>query len=614
MDPSSFALRPVTLRRVSNDTPDRAVAQATGGPEGPPLLRGLSAAAASSRYDHPVDEPSTALPPTALVDRDPSTAWAEGWGGAGRWEFATLRFDGEGYGVRAVALTLPQAPLTPPSHLWLVGSDGPPLQVTIPEPLGRERGRVWVILSEPRTWSCLSVVLDGGDGDRVGLSEVELYTELDYGEGLPRLVESLVQGGSRAGSAAHLLESLGPAAIDAVIEAYPTLDSVGKRRAIQIFARQQAHEQAIAGLAIAAADDDPEVASAAIDALVTAEAWRELAALLTQPTLGGDLAAKAYARTQTDPMPLLGALGLPGGPARAGLRRAIGSMLGRAPDARPAALEWLESAPPIASRAAFALAISGEATIPGAFGGIGEAQDFEDRYRFAIAAKRADADPSLHDWLEALVENAEEWMLRSAAIEALRIHAPESPAIRAALQDDYPRVRVAAIESLGSIPQVAELGRTDRWPMVRAAAITHLDGDSARRLARRGLADDSMLVRAAAVEKLTLLRDGTIAPRIAERLADADEWPRVIEAAIGYAREVCVPELGEALAEVVRRGIRPNAWAPDVEMAALAIEAIVRVGAEDAEAMVRRAQAETAPASVRQAAAQAAARPNRCTP
>jgi HEAT repeat protein len=210
-------------------------------------------------------------------------------------------------------------------------------------------------------------------------------------------------------------------------------------------------------------------------------------------------------------------------------------------------------------------------------------------------------------------------MLRDAALRGLseREASTRAAAARAALDDDYPRVRVAAIEMLHADSEsrraLVERARRDSWPMVRAAAVDALGRHpDAVTVVRRALDDDSQRVRAAAVRALTAQRDRASVDAIAARLMDDDEWPEVIGASIAYARTLCSEALAEALVAVVRRAIRPDPWAPDVELAVEAVDALAGIGGPDAETMLRRVEDPTVPAALRAAAARARTSPRRC--
>src|SRR5690606_22263328 len=98
----------------------------------------------------------------ALSDGDPATFWAEGRGGPGAGEFVVAHF-GAGFPIRAFAIrtaTGAGEALGRPRRFWLVGDEGPPVQVTMPEDPGSHPGeRYWITLPEPQRWRCVALVL-----------------------------------------------------------------------------------------------------------------------------------------------------------------------------------------------------------------------------------------------------------------------------------------------------------------------------------------------------------------------------------------------------------------------------------------------------------------------
>ncbi|MBW2462094.1 MAG: HEAT repeat domain-containing protein [Deltaproteobacteria bacterium] len=622
VDPGTGALRPVELRRLPADSHEVAIeaASTTPGPEGPPLLGGVSFSQASSSVGSPED-PSLVSPPSGLGDDDPATHWAEGHGGAGRWEFATARLEGRG-DVRAIAITLAAAPIVRPSHLWLVGDAGPRLRVTIPS-TAAAGAIVWVVPPESLAWRCLSVVLDdAAETGAVGLAGVAVYGDLDFGDGLALLVEELVADGPRGARAAEVLSRAGAPARDAVIEVWPTLTPTGRRRAIRVLSSHTDHPAAVEALAEAAADRDGEVQGAAVEALVAIgpRAAAALGRLASVPTEGGDRAAEALVAVAPNDarVPLLAAIDAEGGADRPGLRRALRSAYRETNgEDRERYAEWARGAAPgPAAAAALALAKAGDVGTAIAVSlvgrGITNATRFEDVYRLVTAAYHLPSDPTVDAWLAGLVAGSDAWMLRSQSMLALG--ARRSPrlrgAARGALEDPYPRVRLAAAIVVagqeGTLRAVSTLARRDPWPMVRAGATQALaEASGALPILRAAAGDRSKRVRAAAVLALTTRGETGAADVVAARLEDADEWPVVIEAAIAYASELCVPALVDPLVTVLRRGLRPDAWAPDIDSAVLAIGALRDLGGSDAAAAIRSATSERAPEPIRAAAARA---------
>jgi hypothetical protein len=73
-----------------------------------------------------------------------------------------------------------------------------------------------------------------------------------------------------------------------------------------------------------------------------------------------------------------------------------------------------------------------------------------------------------------------------------------------------------------------------------------------------------------------------------------------------------VAELVDPIVEVLRRGMRPDAWAPDIDSATLALRALGEIGGEDAEAAIRSAARPSVPGAIRAAALDAQRHESRC--
>jgi hypothetical protein len=606
LDPSSGELRPVVLRRLPAGLAEVALAATlqSPGPTGPPRVRGLRAVGASSTSGVPED--ARALePPFALTDGNPATFWAEGRGGAGEGELIVAH-TGISLPIRALAITAPPASpgVRAPRTVLLVGDAAPALRVSLPDavPPG---ARAWIVPPTPLAWSCVSLVLadrGGEPGVRTAIAEIELYTDLDWDGGIEELVAALVRDDEEGDRATELLGRLGEPALRALEEAWERLGPHGRERTIRVAAavlrssREAPLEAALALLSRAASDDRAEVRAAAIETLARAGARgrARLVELAVAPGIGGEDAAAALARSE-DPFairPLLDALAAEEGSERPALREALGRGAALAIESARGDLERWATEAPVAARASAALALArapetrplARAMIESA---LGQAEAFADRFRLAsAAASLEDPGETIDGWLASLATQADEWMLRRAALEAVARRRPEIA--RAALADRYPRVRVAAIEALAGSERdraaIERAARTDPWPMVRVAALDALaNREGSRALLRAAIGDDAQSVRRRAIEHLTRLGDREAWSVIDARLRDRDEWPGVIEAALGYVEALCVREAGEALHEVIRRGARPGAWEPDVEAAVRALRIALRLGAAIAE-------------------------------
>jgi len=662
IDPQSQTLRPVVLFQLPTSGAQQEVVatRTTPGPAGAPLVAGLRFVGASSQ-EGAGEELSAVSAPRTLETPD-GGYWAEGRGGSGRGEFVTARRETSGFAIRALAITPSPADavaarLGRPKVLWLVGDGGARVRVTLPEDAALHPGqRYWVVPREPLAWSCVSVLLDEAylpagtpaAATRTALAGVELYTELDFGGGVEQLVRALIGDGADAGAAADLLARLGAAATTPTRAAWPRMSASGRRRAVRVFAASArmsdaAGDEARAALVVAGSDDDAEVRAAAITALAQAgaPAVAALGGVLRAGGDAGDAAALALAAAGADAVaPILAAISSDGGTERPVLRDALAaaSRAGGAP-ARSAVTSWLEATPAVESRASVALALS---TVPEAAALVrrivadsaADATDFIPRYRLIHAAHVADAAPadaitapvaaavpapvaapdaapaaSTDDWLALIAHDAPEWMLRAAALEAL--DARRSPKLtetaRVALDDAYPRVRIAGMHALrtssADLERVSVMARRDPWPMVRSEAVLQLAPQRrARDVIRAALDDAKESVRAAAVVAITRAGDRAAWPLVAARLADDDEWPIVISAGLELARALCSQDAHDAVMAVLQRGLRDDAWAPDAEMAVLALETAVMIGGALADDARQVAERSSAPESLRGAA------------
>jgi hypothetical protein len=598
LDPARLELRPVVLRRLPAEGEEVALTASgtSPGPTGGPVVRALSPGGASSALG--VEEDARALTPArALVDGDPATAWIEGRGGAGEGELAVARF-GAQMPIRALAVRAPPSAsgARAPRSIVVVGDRPPRLRVTLPEGATE---RMWIVPPAPLSWSCLAVMIaesGGASGVRVGLSELEVFTEIDFEGGIDALIAALVRDDGEDGDRATIfLGRLGEPAVTALDAAWDRLGARGRERGARIATEpaRAGSESALALLSRAATDESQDVRRAALEALSHAgvPGGSRIAALAASLGDAGEDAAALLARRDEgfDVAPLLAAAAAEGGSERPHLRAAIarGVALARA-DGETVVDAWAADAP-LAARASVALGLAADPRTPALAarlieGAIEGATELADRFRLAAAASGLGVGvPAIDAWLAALAVEPEEWMLRAAAVEALR--GRRLDVTRVALGDRYPRVRIAAINALAReedhVASVIETARQDSWPMVRVAALDAIaDRASAREVLRGALDDDAQMVRRRAIEHLTRHSDRESWPAVSRRLLDADEWPIVTEAALVYVEELCVPEGGPALHAVIARGARRGAWELHVQLAVRALRIALRLGGE----------------------------------
>jgi HEAT repeat protein len=610
VDPNSMQLRPAMLARVPEPGERSEASPQSPGPTSPPVLRALRSSAVSSQPGMQA-QPGWLDVANALTDGDLSTAWRADNPGGSRGEFATFQWNGDGLPIRALAFVpVPTglaggAGVSIPRALWVVADDGMRIELRLPE--APEPGRrYWFALAKPLQAHCVSIVIGdaaplaaGNPGPAV-IAEVEAYTDLDFEGGVDRLVKEL--DGAGAGEAEHSLTAAGKVAVTKLCASWPALTPAGRRRAARVLGHSAENDPAARQQLAAALDDgDADVRTTAFAALLAAgpASRQALMPRAAQPGEQGDAAATALARqAPREALPaLLAALAQPSGSERPVLREAIAvSSQGAGAAAADEVRAWAQrNDDNLAARASLALALttSGEMLRPIAAEIVAADRDraerFEDRWRLVQAARGLPSSADVDAWLAKLAKTEERWMLRAAAIQALaeRNASERIATAKAALGDDYSRVRVAAAGVLasdaGARDVLAMHAERDPWVPVRIAALEALASQrGTEALVQRGVADPSRLVRASAVRMLAKAHAQSAWAAVERRLADADEWPQVVAESIRFADSLCERRATKPLLAVLQRGIKPDAWAPDADNAQLALGTLLRFGGDAA--------------------------------
>ncbi len=624
LDPRSGELRSVSIRRLPVVENELAIPASTERPrelrDDVPLVRALVPRAATSTSGVPDFAVS---PPAPLTDGDRSTAWIEGHPGNGRWEGVSFAWAASGLHARFVAL-VPSDHADAPAAVWLLHDEGR-VRVRAPE----SDGVWWIRLPEPVQTRCISLVLDAPPGDpataHTGFAEVRVFTEVESGDGLDGLFVRLAEGGREADAAARALALVGEPALEHLATRWADMPTRERLALMPLLERHAGRDDAGALLRSAAQATEPTLSEAALAACERSDAGRQLLASLIENSRVGDQAATAVSRVAPAlALPaLLAALSAPEGSERPALRDAL-----RTAASRTAALEplrrWLLAEPPTSAVAAAVLSLAAaedtQALVPLLWPTATHAERFEDRWRLLKAANflpRETTEAFLDEHLR-----AEEWMLRREALRAIaRWDADEisRARVRPLLEDPYPRVRASAVETMErlaptprDVETLAALARRDKWPLVREAGIRALVAfPRALPILRVGVDDPSRRVRAAAIHGLRTQADERAWPRIEARMNDDGEWPEVISAGVHYARTLCLASSVPTLRTLVDRGHRAGAWAPDVDLAVAAIDALLAIGGAEADGVIRTAQAENSPPLIR-AAARATERVTRC--
>jgi hypothetical protein len=645
LDPKSMTLRAASRDRVQGASAANGeiVASADGpGPAGAPLFRWLELLAVSTR-----GEAGSGASTTALTDGNTASFWTEGNPGGSSGEFATFRREGGEFPLRA--LTFVPLPSTVPKDaaisiarsLWLIGEDGTRLKVRLPDAPDPGR-RYWAVPSKPIAARCLTVMLDessplaGGKGGPTVLAEVEAFTELDFGSGLERLVQDLGAGAATAAQAASLLSGANAGVAAKIGVAWPGMTAEAKRRAVRVLAAHAERDEAARKtLLLALTDGNNDLHKPAFEALLSGPSGR--AALLdrvAQPTPEGDATAVALAKRapRESLAALLSALALESGSDRKALREAIAVACQEGGDEVLAALRaWAqEHANGYSARAALALALARiqrpaeahELAAEIVAADLGHETRFEDLWRLVQAARTLSPMEAVDGWLASLVEKDERWMLRAGAIEALSERgAGQAPsvALAALAKDRYPRVRVAAAKALVAEPPaleaLSEHALKDSWPMVRAASVERLTGaKAAEQVLERAVVDRAHQVRAAAIRALAIAGSRAAWPVVDARLEDPDEFPEVVAEAVQFARTLCVAQASPALLGLMRKGLKPDAPASDVDTSMLAFEALTQLGGTAAQSALALTKGAMVPSAFRTAAQLSLRHPPTCVP
>lgn len=631
LDPRSGTLQPVTLRRLPEVEGERAIPATSAAPHedlADPLVRALAVASTSSSAGAGTE---FAPPPLALVDQDPATDWVEGHPGDGAWEFVTARWTAPDLPLRALALQRSARPeVAWPAEVFVL-HDGGRLRVALPADTA-PGARAFVELPQPLATRCLAVIVapfEGEGGGHVGFAALDAYTEVDFGGGLEALMARLAGGGERGAIAARVLARVGPEVLAPLLARWPDMPPAERILATDVFLAQLPNVDAREAVLRAATDADERVRAHAIEGAETRGAKDVLAELVAVPGGPGDDAALRLARLapREAAAPILAAIAGPD--ERPVLRRALRQAYEQGAPAS-LILGWLQQAP-VRARAHAALGLASSDAAPAlevartlVAGTVEHALDFPERWRLLRAVEHLGVGANTRAFVRTQTE-AEEWMMRASALEVFARCEDCADAARerarALLRDETPRVRVAAIEALAQlglegreVEAVATLGRRDDWPRVRAAGIRALARtERALPVVRAAMTDPSRRVRAAAIRTATEAGDGGAWERIRARIEDDGEWPEVVSAGIAHVRATCRRDAVETLEVVVQRALRPDAWAPDLDVAGQAIVALLAIGTDDALAIVRHANREGAPPAIRMAA-EGADSVERCAP
>jgi HEAT repeat protein len=454
--------------------------------------------------------------PRELDDGDPTTAWSEGLGGAGRGEFFTALGDGALAPVMALRV-IPGDASTKTSFLEanrlkrVLILAGKTDSFVVDFPADPSPAAWWIVLPRPVKATCLSVVIDevypGRSVSppafgRTAISELAVLTALDGGvAGLAHLTAQVATGGPQAESAARHLQRRGPdgvrALLDALAAPHPREEQARLRLALA-----RTGDPAGAAEVVAAFREQPEV-----QALRTGLLAMGPGSVAPLAALAADDKASQTARVAA--AELLG--------KHPGAREALVDLLGKGPRAVRTAVTrglgarredpaWVMDLAALTdgkdvARDADILRVVGLCLRSGPIPGLSFSYDphapYELRYRAAqLLGAASDALG-----LTAVLRDEKEPAIRQVALEAARDLPGEI--VTAALADKDPGVRTAALAALGAAHarELAVPLAKDRWPQVRRAA-----AEAAGRVCRspEGAATVAAPLRAAVRDDLDL--------------------------------------------------------------------------------------------------------------
>jgi HEAT repeat protein len=624
-DPASGKLRPVLAKRPGLKEAVDVNESEGDGPSS--SILGAASPASASRTAGDRGDPLLLVPPGALADGDPATAWFPG-NGAGGGEFATFSLVTSDYGVTRLGLRAVPAGGKPgrydrPRSVLLATEDGVYRLTFDSDPKTRPDDLVWFELPRPVGTSCLSLVVeqtfDPRGGKQLALTELVVLTEVDSPEGIERLAADMDHA-ERGEQAAMLLRRAGPRAVEPIRGAWPKLGHAGRRRAVRVLA-EAAPEEANDLLAAAVVGGDEVSAAAALAGL---ERAGDAGVGALAKYLGSDddsefeAAAVVLGRLERDAAldALIAATGSGGRERRRMLRVQLGKSAVRSPKRQERLWTAIEEADSSGGteqaldlmRAATGLPAIADRLVELAGARFAGAESFADRYRL-LEVLAGSGDPRAREHLLAGLKD-EDRKIRAVAIVGAGFQQGWSEAVallRKALADEAVEVRLAALGAVvvaglveDAAPTLRELIADDPWPEVRSRVVTlavRLPTEHAVALLRAAAVDESLTVRLTAMEAAVGVGDAGADAVVEGRLTDEEEQPEVVAGAARAAGRRCQVSAVPLLYEVLRKGAEPLAHAEDIEAAVAAARAMGRIGGERAGELLEKARRRSNPAT-----------------
>jgi HEAT repeat protein len=624
-DYKSSRFRPTLARRPGTSEPIEI--EGSFEPREPPnahLINQVSPTSVS-RAAHDNNEAFMLSPPLNLTDNDPTTAWTAGPGnGAG--EFATFKVDAETYGITRVGIAavakIKRANRYDRPQTLLLTSRDTTYRLRFPsDPLEHSDQVAWFDIPRPLHATCFSLVVESSfvpSPKRVlTIADVLVRTEINTPDGISRLANDL-NNPDRRRQAAMLLERIGTPALFAIRESWPSLDKLGRRRAVAVLTRTG--DEGIDLLAEAAVGKDKVAAQTARQSIIAAQdtAIPPLAKFLTSENDGHYLSSVSLLGAIGSGLALdalVSAAGSGKRERRAHLRSNIALAIGQDEAQTKNFLAHLNTAADQNNRKALLDLLRAGSGIAGLTEQISKlaveiletSSKFADRFRALIVLGRMGCRAPVGPLVAAA--SADDPLIRATAISAMSSCADhvssEAQTIINGLGDKTPMVRIASLQAIGknsdkAADSLKDLSVNDPWPEVRvfvARTAANLKVEEAISILTQAASDKSTNVREAALETAAAIQDNRINQIVLERLVDKDEELRLKTLAAFIAGDRCHVEALQALFNVLQTGSEPLAAADEISLAVSAATSMGAIGGKQAKDLLVKAKRRSNPAT-----------------
>ncbi len=566
--PDSLALKPAKVQRLTASERAAAVKllarrvldPTTGQPPNPPLP------VSGSQLLRVVGASSAVGSPSALVDGDPETTWAENRGGTGRGEYVVMRAPSDvpllGFEFKIRPTTGASERGTGPREVWLVTRDRV-YAVEFADDTWQSPGSLYrVDLPASVTTDCLALVTETAVRDvpdvEVTFAELGVRTEFSSAT-IETLVGALAGGEARAEAAGSVLSTMGVPAIDAVARVFPSLDEDGRRVALGVADHAPCEQAAPIYVEALLAPHQAQVVHAttrleACGARATPALLAGLGRTASQPVAVLDELAVTLAPSQT--LPLMVRRLANASADRESTRQLLARALARK--------ESLLTTRQLLSDVTLdrgqklrvlrlldeRIRVHADLALPLLLGALDTGSDWRERFLAVGPAARLEAEhQAIRARLTALLTQDDVKEVRAEIARSLTEPTRFVEALRGALADPEVRVREAAVQSLakpsgtGLFPELRGLFERDPWPLVRAAVLRSLAAQGREapglKLFTVGVEDPSFVVRAAAVDAIAERGLLSAGEAVLERLRDDKERIEVRTRAARALGELC---------------------------------------------------------------------------